>query len=67
MSLLSSSGYPLFNTYPTNLNNFGFVNMAGFDFHLTTSSPFKNKSSDSRDVGADVDAVLTAIANVIVP
>jgi hypothetical protein len=34
------------------------------DYRLAPSSKFKGKATDGRDPGADVDAVLTAIAGV---
>jgi hypothetical protein len=49
------------------LNSVGFVNYnggIGGDYHLLSSSPYKNKASDGRDPGADIDAVQAAIAGV---
>ncbi|MEO8333655.1 MAG: Ig-like domain-containing protein [bacterium] len=62
-----SNGYPTTSFYPTSVNAVGFVNPAGFDFRLASSSTLRSKGSDGRDVGADVDAVNAAIAGVIVP
>lgn len=33
------------------------------DFRLSTSSPYKGKGTDSKDMGADIDAILTAMNN----
>jgi hypothetical protein len=33
------------------------VDLAGGDFHLSGSSPYKNDGYDGRDVGADIDKV----------
>jgi Putative Ig domain len=45
----------------------GFVNYNngnGGDYHLAPSTPYKGKASDGRDPGADIDAVMAAIAGV---
>jgi hypothetical protein len=36
----------------------------GGDYHLQASSPYKGKGTDGKDLGADVDAVNSAIAGV---
>ena len=66
--LLSSAvGFPTGNYYPSALAAIGFVNMAAGDFHLLSSSPYRGKATDGTDPGADVDGVLNATLNVIVP
>lgn len=45
---------------PASLDDVGFVNLAGGDFHLAPSSPFKNLGTDGKDLGADIDAVNAA-------
>jgi hypothetical protein len=62
----SASGMPTGNYYPTSMSGVGFVSLSS-DFHLSASSPYKGKATDSRDPGADVDAVLQATNGVIVP
>jgi len=34
----------------------------GGDYHLQSSSPYKNAGTDGKDLGADIDAILTATA-----
>ena len=67
----SSSAYPP-SAWPS--GNFfystaaiGFVNYnngIGGDYHLLSSSPAKGKGSDGLDLGANVDAVLSAISGI---
>jgi hypothetical protein len=56
--------YPTGNYYPANLSAVGFVDMANGDYHLAASSPYRNAALDGTDVGADIDAILTATAGV---
>jgi hypothetical protein len=45
----------------------GFVNFNGGhggDYHLISGSAFKNAGTDGKDVGADINAILTATAGV---
>ena len=63
-----SVGYPVGNAYPVTLGAIGFVSPGGFDWHLGGSSPFNGQGSvQGTSPGANVDAVNTATANVIVP
>ncbi len=41
-----------------------YNNGVGGDYHLLASSPYKNAASDGLDVGANVNAVMSAIAGV---
>ena len=62
-----SSSWPSGNFFPLNAAAVQFVNYNngnGGDYHLQASSPYKNAGSDGLDLGANVDAVLTAIAGV---
>jgi hypothetical protein len=61
----SASGYPSGTFFPASLSNVGFVNAAGGDYHLATSSPYKNAGTDGKDLGADIDALQAATACVI--
>ena len=61
------SSWPSKNSFPASAADVQFVNYHngnGGDYHLQPSSPYKNAGTDGRDLGADVDAVLTAIAGV---
>ena len=55
----TAASYPIGNFFPTDLNAVGFVNAAGSDYHLTASSPYKNRGTDDTDPGADITAILT--------
>ena len=55
----TAASYPIGNFFPTDLNAVGFVNAAGGDYHLTASSPYKNRGTDGTDPGADITAILT--------
>ena len=59
------SAWPSGNLFLPNVNAVGFVNFnngKGGDYHLLPTSPCKNKGSDGKDLGADVDAVNAATA-----
>lgn len=59
--------WPKGNFSPKDAKAIGFVNFAdgnGGDYHLRPNSPYKGKGSDGKDLGADVDAVMKAIAGV---
>ena len=61
----SASAYPSGTFFPASLTDVGFVNAAGGDYHLDTSSPYKNAGTDGKDIGADIDAIQAATACVI--
>jgi len=54
----AAASYPTGNFFPATVNNVGFVNAAGGDYHLTASSPYKNQGTDGTDLGADITAIL---------
>jgi len=54
-----AASYPTGNSYPATLAAVGFVNVAGGDYHLAASSPYKGKATDGTDPGADIDAIMT--------
>ena len=41
-----------------------YKNGNGGDYHLLSSSPFKNAGIDGKDLGADMDALEAEIAGV---
>lgn len=52
--------YPADNYYPPTLNDVGFVNYTGGDYHgyqLAASSAYKNGGTDGKDPGFDVNAL----------
>jgi hypothetical protein len=62
-----SAKWPTSNYLPTSVGAIQFVNFNGGnggDYHLLSSSPYKNAASDGKDVGADVSAIQSYIAGV---
>jgi hypothetical protein len=55
------SFYPPDNFFPASLDDVGFVDLAGGNDRLSASSPYKNGGTDGEDIGADIDALETAI------
>jgi len=61
------SKWPSGNFFPASAAAVQFVNYNGGnggDYHLQPSSPYKGAGTDGKDLGADVDAVDSAIAGV---
>jgi hypothetical protein len=61
------SKYPTGNYFPATASAVGFVdnnNGVGGDYHLHSSSPYKNAGIDGKDLGADINALDAAIAGV---
>jgi hypothetical protein len=59
--------WPAKNMFPASANAVLFVNYNnanGGDYHLLSASPYKNAASDGKDLGADIDAIQSAIAGV---
>jgi hypothetical protein len=62
-----TSKWPSGNFFPASAAAVQFVNYNGGnggDYHLQASSPYKGRGTDGEDLGADVDAVDSAIAGV---
>ncbi|HVI09033.1 MAG TPA: Ig domain-containing protein [Candidatus Binatia bacterium] len=62
-----TSSWPAGNFFPASATAVQFVNYNGGnggDYHLQPTSPYKNAGSDGKDLGADVDAIDSAIAGV---
>jgi hypothetical protein len=49
--------YPANNFMPLLLNLAGFVDLAGGDYRLARTSPYKNAGTDGKDVGCDFNAL----------
>jgi hypothetical protein len=67
MTLYPSSSWPAGNYFPSSAASVQFVNYNGGnggDYQLAVSSPYKNQGTDGKDLGADIDAVNSAIAEV---
>jgi hypothetical protein len=54
----------LFYNVPTDIGFMDYQNGNGGDYHLMPTSPAKGAASDGTDLGANVDAILTAIKGV---
>lgn len=60
-------GWPKGTATPSKLADVGFTNPKdgnGGEYRLTATSKFKKKGSDGKDVGADIDAIEQATADV---
>ena len=53
------------NFFPATDANVGFVNLAGGDYRLAASSPYKGAATDGRDPGADIDSIASATAGAV--
>jgi hypothetical protein len=49
--------YPGGNFYPANLAAVEFINLAGGNYRLSASSPYRGSATDGSDVGANIDAI----------
>jgi len=61
------SAWPAGNHFPASASAVKFVSYKGGnggDYHLLPASPYKNAGSDGKDLGADIDAILTKTATV---
>jgi hypothetical protein len=58
--------YPANTWWASSLGSVGFANLAGGDYHLSSSSPYLGKGYDGREVGADIDQVNAMTANAVV-
>jgi hypothetical protein len=60
-----ASKWPPQNYFPIDPGAVEFVNYNqgnGGDYHLLASSPYENKATDGKDLGADIDALMNAVA-----
>jgi hypothetical protein len=61
------SSYPADNHFPATPAAVGFLNYRngkGGDYHLQSTSPYKNAGTDGKDLGADMEAIEAALAGV---
>jgi hypothetical protein len=64
----SASNYPAGNFFPPVAAwDAGFVDYATGDYHLVASSPYRNAGIDGADLGANIDAILSATLGLTVP
>jgi hypothetical protein len=54
-----ASNYPSGNFFVSSFTQVGFVDYAGGDYRLSSSSPYKNAGSDGKDVGCQLGAPTT--------
>jgi hypothetical protein len=59
-----TSLYPTGNYYPATIDLVGFVDPAGGDYRLRSSSIYRNAATDGADVGCDINALNNATAGV---
>ncbi|HLZ39511.1 MAG TPA: Ig domain-containing protein [Candidatus Sulfotelmatobacter sp.] len=59
-----ASKWPAGQTFLPSMDSVGFVDYAHGNYQLSSSSPYKGKSTDGRDPGADVAGLTTMIAGV---
>jgi hypothetical protein len=68
-ALIGGTGtWPSGNFFPADPTAVQFANYNGGDggdYHLLSTSPYKNAAVDGKDLGADIDAVNQAIAGVL--
>jgi hypothetical protein len=57
--------YPGGNFFPSGLEAVGFSHGAGEDYRLDAASRYKNKGTDKKDPGADIEEVQRATEGVI--
>ena len=61
------SSWPTGNFFPATVTNVEFMNFNngnGGNYELQTSSPYRNKGTDGKDLGADIVGLNQALANV---
>ncbi len=56
--------YPVNNFFPSNNAAVGFVNFAGGNYALASTSSLHNAASDGTDIGANIAAITAAISGV---
>lgn len=59
--------YPAGNFFPTSLDSVGFVDRASGNYRLKSDSLYKGKATDGSDVGANLDAIATAMNSIPAP
>ncbi|TMI80362.1 MAG: hypothetical protein E6H03_08570 [Bacillati bacterium ANGP1] len=61
----TAAAYPTGNWFPAGATPVVNAYFGGSDFHLVPGSPYQSAGTDGNNVGADVDAINAATANVI--
>ncbi|MCI0338137.1 MAG: hypothetical protein L0226_11200 [Acidobacteria bacterium] len=53
--------YPSDNSFPDSFANVGFVDLAGGNYRLASTSPYKNAGTDGKDIGVNFDVLNLAL------
>jgi hypothetical protein len=53
--------YPANNFFPATVGEVQFVNAAEGNYRLASASPYKRAGTNGKDIGADLDAIETAV------
>jgi len=62
----SANTYPANNYFPATLGSIGFVDLAGGNYRLSSSSAYLGKGYDGRDIGADINQVESLTKNAAI-
>jgi hypothetical protein len=62
----TASMYPANNFFPATLASVGFVSASTGNYRLSTSSPYRGKGYDGREIGADMNQVEALTRNAVV-
>ncbi|HEX6805631.1 MAG TPA: hypothetical protein VF133_18265 [Terriglobales bacterium] len=63
LASFSLGDWPVGNHFPPSISTVQFANFSAGDYHLLSSSPYKNAGTDGKDLGADINAILAATAH----
>jgi hypothetical protein len=55
--------YPAGNWFPASLRDVGFIDLAGRNYRLSTSSRFRRAATDGKDIGCDIDQLEAAVSS----
>ncbi len=56
----SSTGYPVGSFFPATIQAVGFIDTSADNFRLGASSPYKNGGTDGKDLGANIDSIVSS-------
>lgn len=60
-----STRYPTGSYFPATTADVRFVDYAGRNYRLASTSPYKGKGTDGKDPGANIDAIVAATSGVV--
>jgi hypothetical protein len=63
----SQASYPSGNFFPASWTDVQFMNLAGGNYRLATTSPYRLAGSDQKDLGADIDALEDVMRGSVTP